>query len=115
MLTSDWETVTFDLEHARELLADSSVPDGFELTATALFSKDPEHEKTWRIDMVPWSERNTEAFAGLDVTVVKGEAEQLLWKLDDVLARPGATVQLGVIEDLDSLPLPDACCPMPAA
>lgn len=37
----------------------------FKLTATALFSKDPEHEKTWRIDMVPWSERNTEAFAGL--------------------------------------------------
>lgn len=37
----------------------------FKLTATALFSADPEHEKTWRFDMVPWSERNTEAFAGL--------------------------------------------------
>ncbi len=37
----------------------------FKLTATALFSIDPSHEKTWRIDMVPWSERNTEAFAGL--------------------------------------------------
>lgn len=37
----------------------------FKMTATALFSADPEHEKTWRIDMVPWSERNTEAFAGL--------------------------------------------------
>lgn len=37
----------------------------FKLTATALFSNDPEHERTWRIDMVPWSERNTEAFAGL--------------------------------------------------
>ncbi len=37
----------------------------FKLTATALFSSDPEHERTWRIDMVPWSERNTEAFAGL--------------------------------------------------
>jgi hypothetical protein len=37
----------------------------FELTATALFSRDPDHEKTWRMDMVPWSERNTEAFAGL--------------------------------------------------
>ena len=37
----------------------------FELTATALFSRDPAHEKTWRIDMAPWSERNTEAFAGL--------------------------------------------------
>lgn len=39
--------------------------DHFTLTATAFFSKDPEHERTWRIDMVPWSERNTEAFAGL--------------------------------------------------
>src|SRR5690606_2066805 len=37
----------------------------FEMTATALFSSDPEHERTWRIDMTPWSERNTEAFAGL--------------------------------------------------
>ena len=39
--------------------------DHFHLSATALYSKDPEHERTWRIDMVPWSERNTEAFAGL--------------------------------------------------
>jgi len=46
-------------------------------------------------------------FAGLDVTLIKGEAEQLLWKLDEVLDRPGATVQLGVLEDLDQLPLPD--------
>lgn len=37
----------------------------FECTATAIYSRDPKHEKTWRIDAVPWSERNTEAFAGL--------------------------------------------------
>lgn len=37
----------------------------FELTATAVFSTSKMHEKTWRIDAVPWSERNTEAFAGL--------------------------------------------------
>ena len=37
----------------------------FDCTATALISKLPGHEKTWRFDMVPWSERNTEAFAGL--------------------------------------------------
>ncbi|MEC4595472.1 terminase [Burkholderia vietnamiensis] len=37
----------------------------FEVTATAIFSKQPQHEKTWRIDAVPWSETNTEAFAGL--------------------------------------------------
>jgi len=37
----------------------------FKLTATALFADSETHERTWRIDMVPWSERNTEAFAGL--------------------------------------------------
>jgi hypothetical protein len=37
----------------------------FKLTATALFSDNSEYERTWRIDMVPWSERNTEAFAGM--------------------------------------------------
>jgi hypothetical protein len=37
----------------------------FKLTATALFAAEPSHEKTWRIDAVPWSENNTEAFAGL--------------------------------------------------
>lgn len=39
--------------------------DYFHMTATALFARDPLHERTWRLDMVPWSERNTEAFAGL--------------------------------------------------
>jgi hypothetical protein len=37
----------------------------FKMTATKLYAADPAHEDTWRIDMVPWSERNTEAFAGL--------------------------------------------------
>jgi hypothetical protein len=35
----------------------------FECTATAIFHK--QHEKTWRIDAIPWSAHNTEAFAGL--------------------------------------------------
>src|SRR5262245_23271760 len=39
--------------------------DLFKLSATALFSADPTRETTWRIDLVPWSENNTEAFAGL--------------------------------------------------
>lgn len=37
----------------------------FHYTATALYSVDPKHEKTWRTDLIPWSETNTEAFAGL--------------------------------------------------
>jgi len=48
-----------------------------------------------------------EEFSRLDVTVVKGDSEQLLWRLKDVLDRPSAVVQLGTIEDLDSLPFPD--------
>lgn len=39
--------------------------DLFKVTATAVFSADPEHEKNWRIDAIPWSEDNPEAFAGL--------------------------------------------------
>lgn len=39
--------------------------DMFEVTATAIFPRDPEHARTWRIDIVPWSRHNTEAFAGL--------------------------------------------------
>jgi hypothetical protein len=35
----------------------------FELTATSLFARSAAED--WRFDMVPWSERNTEAFAGL--------------------------------------------------
>lgn len=37
----------------------------FKYTATALFSIDEAMAREWRIDLVPWSERNTEAFAGL--------------------------------------------------
>jgi hypothetical protein len=39
--------------------------DHFSLTATALFSRDPARAQTWRIDMIPWSEKNPAAFAGL--------------------------------------------------
>lgn len=39
--------------------------DLFKMTATSRFSIDPLHEKTWRVDMVPWSAKNSAAFAGL--------------------------------------------------
>ena len=35
----------------------------FELTATAIFNR--QHERTWRIDGRPWSERNMESLSGL--------------------------------------------------
>lgn len=37
----------------------------FTLTATAIYSTDLAHEKTWRVDQIPWSENKPEAFAGL--------------------------------------------------
>src|SRR4029078_4129229 len=37
----------------------------FTLNATSLAPKDPERERTWRIDMIPWSKTNPQAFAGL--------------------------------------------------
>jgi len=37
----------------------------FKFTATAIFSADEDHEKTWRVDAIPWNERAPEAFAGL--------------------------------------------------
>jgi len=63
----------------------------FEMTATALYSKDPAHEKTWRIDMIPWSERNTEAFAGLHnqgkrIIIVMDEASAIpdvIWEVSE--------------------------------
>lgn len=39
--------------------------DWFDINATSIASKDPGHSKTWRTDFTPWSEHNTEAFAGL--------------------------------------------------
>lgn len=39
--------------------------DLFKVTATAIYSADPAHEKNWRVDAIPWSKENPEAFAGL--------------------------------------------------
>ena len=44
-------------------LAETS--DWMKATATSVHSADPEAEKSWRADAIPWSENNTEAFAGL--------------------------------------------------
>lgn len=57
--------------------------DLFEMAATAIYSRDPEHERTWRIDMVPWSERNTEAFAGLH-----NQGKRILIIIDEASAVP---------------------------
>lgn len=71
----------------------------FKMTATALFSNDPEHERTWRMDMVPWSERNTEAFAGLH-----NQGKRILLVFDEASAIPDVIWEVaeGALTDRDT-------------
>lgn len=63
----------------------------FTFTATSIYSTDPEHEKTWRIDMIPWSKGNTEAFAGLHnqgnrILIIFDEAsaiDDVIWEVTE--------------------------------
>jgi hypothetical protein len=73
--------------------------DMFKLTATAIFSSDKERERTWRIDMVPWSERNTEAFQGLH-----NEGKRILLVFDEGSAIPDLIweVSEGALTDVDT-------------
>lgn len=65
--------------------------DWFIFTATAIYSADKEHEKTWRFDQIPWSENKTEAFAGMHnkgkrVVVIMDEASaipDLIWEVTE--------------------------------
>lgn len=61
----------------------------FVYTATAIYSCDPRHEKTWRIDAIPWNETRTEAFAGLHnkgrrILVIFDEASAISDKISEV-------------------------------
>jgi hypothetical protein len=73
--------------------------DLFKLTATAIFSADSNHERTWRIDMVPWSERNTEAFAGLH-----NKNRRILLVMDEASAIPDVIWETaeGALTDSDT-------------
>lgn len=58
----------------------------FTLTATGLFSQDPERERTWRIDMVPWSKTNPAAWQGLHnqgkrLLIIFDEASEIFDKI----------------------------------
>lgn len=63
----------------------------FTFTATSIFSVDPEHEKTWRFDMIPWNETKTEAFAGMHnkgkrIVVIFDEASaipDMIWQVTE--------------------------------
>jgi len=73
--------------------------DHFILNATSLISKDPTRERTWRIDMIPWSEKNTEAFAGLH-----NKGKRLLLIMDEASAIPDVIHEVaeGALTDADT-------------
>jgi len=67
----------------------SLVKSWFTLTATSIYINAPEHEKTWRFDMVPWSKEKTEAFAGMHnkgkrVVVIFDEASAIIDEIWEV-------------------------------
>lgn len=58
----------------------------FKVTATSIQAADPDREGEWRIDAIPWSEDNPEAFAGLHnfgkrVLVIFDEASGIVDKI----------------------------------
>jgi tRNA A37 methylthiotransferase MiaB len=61
--------------------------------------------KVWVTGLVAYA--IPEAFDGLNVTLIKGEPEQLLVKFDDVMNATDRIVEVGKVADLDSLPFPD--------
>ena len=73
--------------------------DHYHLTATALFSRDPDRERTWRIDMIPWSEKNPAAFAGLH-----NQGKRLLLIFDEASEIPDVIWETaeGALTDADT-------------
>lgn len=55
----------------------------FQMTATSIRSANPDEEQGWRIDAIPWSEKSTEAFAGLH-----NQGKRILVIFDEASAIP---------------------------
>lgn len=54
----------------------------FDISATKICSADKKHKDSWRIDFIPWSESNPDAFAGLHnegkrILIIMDEAQQI--------------------------------------
>jgi hypothetical protein len=73
--------------------------DWFKVTAMGMFSGDPEAQKSWRLDATPWSENNTEAFAGLH-----NQGSRILMVMDEgsAIADKVWEVAEGVLTDEDT-------------
>lgn len=71
----------------------------FTPTATSVYSNEPKHEKAWRLDAVPWSENNTEAFAG-----AHNAGKRILILIDEGSNIPEKVFEVaeGALTDLDT-------------
>ncbi len=77
----------------------SIVENMFEVSKTAIFSRDARYEKTWRIDAIPWSEHRPEAFAGLH-----NQGGRILIIFDEASAIPSCIWEVaeGALTDKDT-------------
>lgn len=71
----------------------------FDPQSASISSKAKGHEKTWRADFVPWSEHNTEAFAGLHN---KGKRIVLIFDEASAIADKVWEVAEGALTDEDT-------------
>lgn len=71
----------------------------FDVQSTSVSSRDKEHGKTWRADFTPWSENNTEAFAGLHN---KGKRIVLIFDEASAIADKVWEVAEGALTDEDT-------------
>lgn len=63
--------------------------DWWQIPAMSIYSNEPGHDKSWRADATPWSENNTEAFAGLHnkgkrIVLIFDEASKIADKVWEV-------------------------------
>ena len=71
----------------------------FKYNATSLHAIDDNHKETWRADMIPWSEHNSEAFAGLH-----NKGKRIVLIFDEASAIPDIIweVSEGALVDADT-------------
>ena len=77
----------------------SLTADWFDVQTTSISSRDSKHSKSWRADFVPWSEHNTEAFAGLHN---KGKRIVLIFDEASAIADKVWEVAEGALTDEDT-------------
>lgn len=71
----------------------------FVVTATSIYSAQKDHEKTWRVDFIPWSENKTESFAGLH-----NKGKRIIVIFDEASAIPNVIWEVteGALTDKDT-------------